>query len=345
MELEAIKLAVNSIIKERDELASSQPDVMPSKYWQYFSARTKYLLDLSEESLVNIRYHTYHLTTDLYQRYALGNPDTLLQTGALNWETWLGLTEPDNGIGFTYIHDGKAYKISTDLINTNRNIRRMVGYGALQFVGTQQIVEIVEIGAGYGGLAYQLIKWLGKRVRIRYYIVDLPEILLFSAVYFKVNMPEARLYIYNPDEPMPSGFNDYDVVLIPNYKVDILKTSSNIKLIINIAAFQEMTLKQVRDYLELAKVILADDGCLYSWNMDRNPANSEPDLNVLEMLLHYFDVTHIDIAQTKKRNLREQTVKVLKAIAEAIKLIPAPAPFYPAQDYKGYICRRKRDDE
>ena len=56
-------------------------------------------------------------------------------------------------------------------------------------------VNIVEIGGGYGGLAHGIAQIL--KGRLNYYICDLPESLLFAALYLNLNLPNSTQTIYD----------------------------------------------------------------------------------------------------------------------------------------------------
>lgn len=106
-------------------------------------------------------------------------------------------------------------------------------------------INILEIGAGYGGLAYQL-----KRIfpQANYYICDIPESLLFSALYLQIACPEYQHTIYDGINKSllrdDSGFK-----YIPNFMFDDLVSAKiKIDLAINTLSFSKMTEKQVRYY-------------------------------------------------------------------------------------------------
>ena len=134
---------------------------------------------------------------------------------------------------------------------------------------------VLEIGGGYGGLAHGL----GNRVTANatYVVLDLPEMLLFSGGYLIANNPDKKIYVYDPETFTPEfvreGIKQFDYALLPNYKVSELAALRDLKLVINMQSFQEMTPAQIREYLTFAAEQL--DGFLYSDNVDCHPYNDE----------------------------------------------------------------------
>jgi hypothetical protein len=135
---------------------------------------------------------------------------------------------------------------------------------------------VVEIGGGWGGFAYQM-KTLCPG--LCYIIVDLPQTLLFSAVYLMTLFPEARSFVYGDSSLDISSENlfSHDFVFLPHYIIR-QGTLPKIDLTINMVSFQEMTDDQVLDYVRWSW----ESGCpdLYSHNRGRSPHNTQLSLDV-----------------------------------------------------------------
>lgn len=150
---------------------------------------------------------------------------------------------------------------------------------------------VMEIGGGYGGLAYHLHQVLPRST---YILVDLPPMLLFSGAYFKLHHPEARIYIYHPDtfaQMRTQGFPDCDLVLLPVYALGEPGAEHwpALDLVINMMSFQEMPAPVIDHYLRFAAIHLnPEDSLLYSNNIDRHPCNHDATVNVSAQLTNYF---------------------------------------------------------
>ncbi len=144
-------------------------------------------------------------------------------------------------------------------------------------------VNILEIGAGYGGLAYQL-----KRIfpQANYYICDIPESLLFSALYLAVACPEYRHTIYDGTDKSALLDDDSGFKFIPNFMFDDLAAdSARIDLAINTVSFFEMSEKQVRYYGQNLSHLLGSTGILFEYNAT-SPDPARPTVHTVDCKRH-----------------------------------------------------------
>lgn len=118
-------------------------------------------------------------------------------------------------------------------------------------------IRILEIGGGYGALAYWFKQAFPKAT---YSIVDLPECILFSRLYLTLTIPD-----------MPTSFGlapaKYGIRFIPNFMSEQLKDSFD--LVINTLSMSEMSAYQVERYADLIKnVWVRDEGLFFEQNQD-----------------------------------------------------------------------------
>ncbi len=110
-----------------------------------------------------------------------------------------------------------------------------------------KIKNVVELGAGTGILANIFLQ-LNKSVK--YFIIDIPP-TLFIAEYYLRNLGY-RIYGYNELKKNNKNFKNFDIILLPTWKLNLLK-NINIDLFINQASFQEMEKYQSLYYLNFFK--------------------------------------------------------------------------------------------
>ena len=126
----------------------------------------------------------------------------------------------------TCSHLYSAYRMR-DLINRQENL--------------PPVIDIVEIGGGYGGLAYWLRRLLGARLG-RYVIVDLPEVSMVQAFFLdSVNHESVALY----GEPHREGACNR---LMPYWKLEEIDFRPSV--LINQDSMPEMPESEVHRYLE-----------------------------------------------------------------------------------------------
>ncbi len=106
---------------------------------------------------------------------------------------------------------------------------------------------VLEIGGGFGGLAYQIIKSIR---RVRYIGFDLPENILLQSYYLSCAFPEASILTY--DENMRSLSHDtvakYDIVLLPNFMIPHVEPAMA-DLVVNVRSLSEMPMETIAEYL------------------------------------------------------------------------------------------------
>jgi hypothetical protein len=99
---------------------------------------------------------------------------------------------------------------------------------------------IAEIGAGYGKLAYCLLRDLKEFCYVDF---DLPETLCTAAFYLGNCFPEKRMLLYG-EGPLST---DYDIVLMPPWEIERLTA---VDLFVNKNSLGEMQPDTVRTYVE-----------------------------------------------------------------------------------------------
>ena len=116
-----------------------------------------------------------------------------------------------------------------------------------------------EIGAGWGGFAYQFKSLFPE---VTYVIVDQPELFLFSATYLMTLFPEAKVHFHGDGDKL-ADWERVDFAFVPARASDALR-GLRPDLTLNMVTFEEMTTEQVDAYARLAWEL----GCplIYSFN-------------------------------------------------------------------------------
>ena len=107
---------------------------------------------------------------------------------------------------------------------------------------------VAEIGGGYGGFAYYLIKAMEN---VKYINFDIPEILLINSYYLLNAFPKKKILLYGeyPIEKITSNIsNSFDMILLPNFELPKLLDNS-IDLFINTGSLSEMDYITIEEYI------------------------------------------------------------------------------------------------
>jgi hypothetical protein len=156
--------------------------------------------------------------------------------------------------------------VHTDVMLCQSRINGLYCSGILekleQDIEARGRARILEVGAGYGALAYAL-----KRIfndRLEYIVVDLPSSLWYSAIYLSVLAGNSDSHLLKADEPPPSQFKN---LFIANHLLDYaLPTVGPIDLAINTMSFSEMSARQIRYYGNVIRQLIGRDGVLFEEN-------------------------------------------------------------------------------
>lgn len=289
-------LEVREIVRKMLENQSTSEK--PSSYWLEELAGFDYMLDASPLIIEKLRRHTHHITglrdyeyRNHHSHQAKKLEVKLKALKAVDKHNLLVVENPALG-GFGYEIDGKLYNYDT--LKFYESLIAMDKAGLLPpqnpILGKEGKGVVLEIGSGWGGLAYQF-KTLFPRTT--YVLVDLPEVFIFSATYLKTLFPEAKILMSDglSDFGDDLKISDYDFVFIPHYfwwRLNFRRPD----LIVNLVSFQEMTTAQVESYIK--KAAAWGVPALYSWNRDHSPNNSELG-KVSEILSKYYAIKEIEV--------------------------------------------------
>jgi putative sugar O-methyltransferase len=344
-------LHVRDLVLEMLEQAQSTAD-RPSDYWAEELAGFTYLLDASPLIIQRLREHCYHISGLRSYEYRTHHAH---QTGpfeaklrALKEQDQDALFVPESPLlgGFGHTVDGVM--VNVDTLKFHESLIAMNKAGLLdafrRTTGRRKVV--IEIGAGWGGFAYQFKTLFPDTC---YVIVDLPPTLLFSAVYLKALFPAARMLVYGekPFDSLLEGYESYDFIFLPSYSF----TEAPLKgadLAVNICSFQEMTTEQVTAYARK----LAELNCpyLYSHNRNRSPHNSQ--LSTVSSIVGTFyetkewkvlDIPYTNLVVPKATGGSGfHPVKLARTVAMGLLGIRRPAAIRPVHEYRHLVGTLKQ---
>ena len=266
----------------------------PSAYWSEELDNIDYMIDASPLIVRKLRHHAFHITNARPYDYRAKDDSRRANFAArLTALTSVGgdaLRVPEHPAlgGFGYEIGGQLYNVDT--LKFYEVLIGMERGGVLRDLRALPRPLVCEIGAGWGGFAYQF-KTLFPRST--YVIVDFPELFLFSATYLGTVFPDARIVFCSDAAGAAAvdGWRDADFVFVPNTRADVVSTLP-LDLTVNMVSFQEMTDAQVRGYARIA----AAAGCprLYSLNRERSPYNTEL-ASVSHALADSYDLSEVEV--------------------------------------------------
>ena len=195
-------------------------------------------LKLSERNRIFVDEH-HRLVTDLPNKFIFRPPSMLGEIG--------------------HVVSGVLVNNDTNTYQERINLIWESGLGDLIQQRSEESgeVKILEIGGGYGALAYWFMSAFSNA---SYTIIDLPESLLFSRLYLSLTRQDIKTCF---------GLNEvrHGLRFLPNYMAE--KLSDSFDLIINTLSMSEMTEYQIRKYARLIKTSwLKKGGVFFEQNQD-----------------------------------------------------------------------------
>ena len=155
------------------------------------------------------------------------------------------------------------YCVNRDTVAYQERMTVLLHLGLLERLKSRERPVIVEIGGGYGALAYFI-----KRVvpHARYFIIDLPQSLMFSGCYLTLAQNRFPIVVYNGGDipPLPEPY-----ILVPDSLAKQLDPDA-IDLAINTMSFAEMPRSTVAEYADFIARHLDDEGALFEQNFDNS---------------------------------------------------------------------------
>lgn len=123
-------------------------------------------------------------------------------------------------------------------------------------------LKVLEIGAGYGGVAEVLIR---KGIAASYTVVDLPANLFLSLHFLRLAFPDMEAQVINAAQPRSHSSADLRFAL-PN---DIELLNEDFDLVINTMSLGEMPKLTAQAYVSWVSRHLSPDGLFISHNTDK----------------------------------------------------------------------------
>ena len=170
-----------------------------------------------------------------------------------------------------WVIDGKI--VTCDTYAYQERIALMFECGAIDqlkvVAAAGRTPRILEIGGGFGGLAYHLKKIVPQAHVV---IVDIPESLVFAAAYLSLSIPHDRFVYMTGASPTTDLMCDEPgCTFVPNFMFDrVVDAGFPFDLAINTLSMSEMGPDQVSYYCRGIQKLLAPQGGFFEQNQDNS---------------------------------------------------------------------------
>jgi putative sugar O-methyltransferase len=150
------------------------------------------------------------------------------------------LSSPAIGNPFYCYIDGHMVKTGSDYLHYYAS-----SIGRLTNSGQKRVV--VEIGGGYGGMAYYLLR---DQTNLTYVDFDLPENMALTAYYLLNAFPDKKTVLYGEEELTPDCIAKNDMVIMPNFEMEKM-TANSADLTFNSYSLAEMSPETITQYIAM----------------------------------------------------------------------------------------------
>lgn len=149
------------------------------------------------------------------------------------------LETPDIGNPYGCYIDGKFYRPGVDYQHYYATI-------ISRLIKSKKRRTVLELGGGFGGLAYFLIR---DNSNLTYIDADLPENMALTAFYLLSAFPEKKIALFGELDLNSANLDEYDAVLIPNFAVESLADNS-VDLAFNSYSLAEMSPDTINNFAQ-----------------------------------------------------------------------------------------------
>lgn len=195
------------------------------------------------------------------------------------WKKFLGQRYSVDSLISPLIGNPYGYFIENMFIKAGADYQHYYATRINDLLNDKQGRKVVaEIGGGFGGMAYYLIRDAKNTTYIDF---DLPENLALTSYYLLKSFPEKKVLLYS--EAAFEGVNlaDYDIVLMPNFLLDNLPDGT-CDLVFNSYSLAEMSQQTISHYVLQSAKLIKNGGWFFHVNHTRHSLVSARDFPIPE---------------------------------------------------------------
>lgn len=213
----------------------------------------------------------------------------------------------------TSIGNPEAHSVNGISINYHDLFLINYALDIYKYCHKRERLRILEIGGGYGGLAYKLKKLMPDSI---IYLIDIPQSLTLTRFYLSQLNPSFR-FRYSSD--IDNHFSDSNVdfvLLLPN---EVFKVNEvHYDLVINTRSMMEMPYRYIEFYFDLIQKQIKVNGIFYLSNRYRKDTSGEkiklrnyPYDNYWVLIDQYksFMQNHIHTIVSERVNIENSSLK------------------------------------
>lgn len=183
------------------------------------------------------------------------------------WHKLLGLKNSTDSLVSPSIGNPYGYFIDNKFIKAGADYQHYYATRINDLISTNPESKVVaEIGGGFGGMAYYLIR---DSKNTTYIDFDLPENLALTSYYLLKAFPEKKILLYGEKDFTTVNLANYDIILMPSFELDSLANSS-CDLVFNSYSLAEMSAETINHYVTQSANLIKPHGWFFHVNHTRH---------------------------------------------------------------------------
>lgn len=193
------------------------------------------------------------------------------------WKKFLGQRYSVDALVSPLIGNPYGYFIENKFVKAGADYQHYYATRINDLLNEKQDRKLVaEIGGGFGGMAYYLIRDAKNTTYIDF---DLPENLALTSYYLLKAFPEKKIFLYGEEIFEEKNLADYDIVLLPNFMLDKLPEES-CDLVFNSYSLAEMSQQTINHYVIQSANIIKKGGWFFHVNHTKHSLVSARDFPI-----------------------------------------------------------------
>jgi len=173
---------------------------------------------------------------------------------------------------------GNPYGYTMDgiFIRGGADYQHYYAHAIAELVGSSEKQLVVELGGGFGGLAYYLVR---DNPQVTYVDFDLPEATALASYYLMRSLPDVPIRLYGEVELSPAALAAPGFVLMPSFEI-LKMPSKSAAVSFNSYSLAEMSPAATRVYLD--QITRVTNGYFLHVNHNKNAVLSADKFGVEE---------------------------------------------------------------
>ena len=182
------------------------------------------------------------------------------------WRSLLGITHSIHDLDSPCIGNPYGYFVDGTFIKSGSDYQHYYATLIGRLIRSERSKCIVELGAGFGGMAYYLLR---DNRDVAYIDLDLPENMALTAYFLLKAFPQRKILLYGEVSSWPESIENNEILIMPSFEVTRFP-SGCARLVFNSYSLAEMSRETINTFIEQFARIVGEGGYVLHVNHNKN---------------------------------------------------------------------------